>query len=49
MLSGRGNGFISLEFMSQDHPSPPGPETCDGQGMIMTFEVDDAAKAHERR
>lgn len=38
----------SLAFMTPDHPSrPPGPEPFDGKGMILTFQVEDAAAAHE--
>lgn len=43
MLSHAGDGAISLGLMSADHPSsPPGPETFDGRGMIITVQVDDA-------
>lgn len=36
-------------FMHPDHPSvPPGPEAFNGQGMILTIEVSDAAAMHER-
>lgn len=35
--------------MHPDHPSiPPGPETFDGLGMILTVEVSDAAAVFER-
>jgi len=45
MLGTRASGEISLGFMSSDHPtSPPGPEAFDGRGMIVTVQVDDAAK-----
>lgn len=37
----------ALAFMTPDHPSrPPGPEPFDGKGMILTFQVEDAAAAH---
>lgn len=39
----------TLAFMSPDHPSnPPGPETFDGRGMILTIEVADVSAAHDR-
>jgi catechol 2,3-dioxygenase-like lactoylglutathione lyase family enzyme len=39
----------TLAFMHPDHPSnPPGPESFDGRGMILTIEVADAAAAFER-
>ncbi|QYU70056.1 VOC family protein [Leptolyngbya sp. 15MV] len=39
----------TLAFMHPDHPSnPPGPETFDGRGMIVTIEVADAAAAFAR-
>lgn len=37
----------ALAFMTPHHPSrPPGPEPFDGKGMILTFQVEDAAAAH---
>ncbi len=46
MLGARSTGEISLGFMSSDHPTnPPGPEPFDGRGMIVTVQVEDAAKA----
>jgi catechol 2,3-dioxygenase-like lactoylglutathione lyase family enzyme len=49
MLARREGGPIVLGLMTADHPSkPPGPETFDGRGMIMTFQVDDAAAEHKR-
>ena len=49
MLSANEGGPICLGLMSPDHPSrPPGPETFDGRGMIITAQVADAAAAHER-
>ncbi len=45
MLADHEGGPITLGLMSADHPSnPPGPETFDGPGMIMTFQVDNAAQ-----
>lgn len=39
----------TLAFMDPDHPSnPPGPESFDGRGMIVTIEVADAAAALAR-
>lgn len=49
MLSHRDDGSISLGLMASDHPSsPPGPEIFEGQGMIWTVQVDDAATLHAR-
>ena len=49
MLSDRDDGTITLGLMSRDHPTnPPGPETFDGQGMILTFQVADAAGTFAR-
>jgi uncharacterized glyoxalase superfamily protein PhnB len=50
LLAGKGENETTplLAFMSPDHPSsPPGPETFSGLGMILTFEVADAAAAHD--
>lgn len=39
----------TLAFMHPDHPSnPPGPESFNGLGMILTLEVGDAASDFER-
>jgi len=39
-----GEGTVALAFMSPDHPSrPPGPETFNGQGLLLTLQTDDAA------
>src|SRR5690606_21042203 len=44
-----GTRGATLAFMHPDHPSnPPGPESFDGRGMILTVEVSDAAGAFER-
>jgi predicted enzyme related to lactoylglutathione lyase len=49
MLSHRDDGSISLGLMASDHPSsPPGPEIFEGQGIIWTVQVDDAATLHAR-
>lgn len=38
----------TVAFMTPAHPSaPPGPEAFSGLGMILTFEVADAAAAHD--
>lgn len=51
-LSGPADGETrgaTLAFMHPDHPSnPPGPESFDGPGMILTVEVADAAAFHDR-
>lgn len=40
------NGNICLGLMSSGHPThPPGPDVFNGRGMIVTIEVEDAAKA----
>jgi uncharacterized glyoxalase superfamily protein PhnB len=47
MLSLSDSGSISVGLMSSDHPSsPPGPETFEGRGMILTLQVDDAQTLH---
>jgi uncharacterized glyoxalase superfamily protein PhnB len=47
MLSHTEVGSISIGLMSSDHPSrPPGPETFDGPGMLLTLQVDDARALH---
>lgn len=39
----------TLAFMHPDHPSiPPGPESFDGRGMILTVEVADATAVFAR-
>jgi catechol 2,3-dioxygenase-like lactoylglutathione lyase family enzyme len=49
MLARKAGGPIVLGLMSAEHPSrPPGPETFNGLGMIMTFQVEDAAAEHKR-
>jgi catechol 2,3-dioxygenase-like lactoylglutathione lyase family enzyme len=46
MLARKEGGPIVLGLMTADHPSnPPGPETFGGRGMILTLQVEDAAKA----
>ncbi|HWM94361.1 MAG TPA: VOC family protein [Thermoanaerobaculia bacterium] len=50
VLLGTGAGAgTHLAFMHPDHPSaPPGPETFNGKGMCLEFQVEDAALEHER-
>lgn len=49
MLARKEGGPIVLGLTMADHPSkPPGPEAFDGKGMIMTFQVEDAAAEHKR-
>lgn len=44
-----GTRGATLAFMHPDHPSnPPGPESFNGLGMILTVEVSDAASVFER-
>ncbi len=43
ILSNGPDGPLCLGLMSPDHPSrPPGPETFNGEGIILTIEVADA-------
>jgi len=45
VMLGRSAGGISLGFMASNHPThPPSPDVFDGRGMIVTIQVDDAAK-----
>ncbi|MFM9849895.1 MAG: VOC family protein [Hyphomicrobiaceae bacterium] len=49
MLSSGADGTISLGLMMADHPSnPPGPEVFNGQGMIMTMQVEDVSDVYAR-
>lgn len=46
MLGNARSGRIAIGLMTPDHPTnPPGPEVFDGKGMIVTVQVEDAAKA----
>ena len=46
VMLGRSAGEISLGFIASNHPThPPGSEVFNGRGMIVTIQVDDAAKA----
>lgn len=43
------NRGATLAFMHPDHPSnPPGPESFNGSGMILTVEVADATAMFDR-
>lgn len=43
-----GSRGATLAFMKPDHPTnPPGPESFNGLGMILTVEVDDAGATFE--
>jgi uncharacterized glyoxalase superfamily protein PhnB len=47
ILSADSGGSIALGLMTADHPStPPGPETFNGRGMIVTVQVESAADAY---
>lgn len=49
MLARPGEEIIALGLMSREHPSlPPGPELFDGQGVLWTVQVSDAAALYER-
>jgi catechol 2,3-dioxygenase-like lactoylglutathione lyase family enzyme len=38
-----------IAFIAPDHPSqPPGPEAFDGEGILLTFQVHDAASEFDR-
>lgn len=44
-----GTRGATLAFMHPDHPSnPPGPESFNGRGMILTVEVSNAQEAFDR-
>ncbi|AUH35093.1 VOC family protein [Paracoccus tegillarcae] len=44
-----GTRGATLAFMHPDHPSnPPGPESFDGRGMILTVQVPDSAAMFDR-
>jgi catechol 2,3-dioxygenase-like lactoylglutathione lyase family enzyme len=49
LLSAAAEGRASLAFMHPSHPSaPPGPETFNGKGMCLEFQVADAKAEYER-
>jgi catechol 2,3-dioxygenase-like lactoylglutathione lyase family enzyme len=48
-LAASGDHPFGIAFMSPDHPSrPPGPETFNGKGILLTVQVADAAAEHAR-
>jgi uncharacterized glyoxalase superfamily protein PhnB len=48
-LAAAGDHAFGLAFMAPDHPSrPPGPETFNGKGMLLTVQVADARGEFER-
>lgn len=48
-LAATGDHPFGIAFMSPDHPSrPPGPETFDGKGMLLTVQVADARAEFDR-
>lgn len=49
LLSLPGEPGARLAFMAPDHPStPPGAETFTGDGLFLTFQVEDAGAEFER-
>ena len=49
LLSSGGGRPVSLAFMRGDHPStPPSPAAYQGDGMFLTFQVEDAQAEYER-
>jgi uncharacterized glyoxalase superfamily protein PhnB len=48
-LAGAGDHAFGIAFMTPDHPSqPPGSETFNGKGILITVQVADAAAEFER-
>lgn len=48
LLGAAESGRATLAFMHPSHPSaPPGPETFNGKGMCLEFEVADASSTYE--
>ena len=48
-LAAAGDHAFGIAFMAPDHPShPPGPETFNGKGMLVTVQVADARAEFER-
>jgi catechol 2,3-dioxygenase-like lactoylglutathione lyase family enzyme len=48
-LAATGDHLFGIAFMAPDHPSrPPGPETFNGKGMLLTVQVADARAEFER-
>jgi catechol 2,3-dioxygenase-like lactoylglutathione lyase family enzyme len=49
LMASSGERPVSLAFMHPNHPSaPPGPETFNGKGMCLEFQVADARAEHEQ-
>jgi catechol 2,3-dioxygenase-like lactoylglutathione lyase family enzyme len=49
LVNGSGERPITLAFMHSEHPSsPPSPAPYRGDGMFITFQVEDAAREYER-
>jgi catechol 2,3-dioxygenase-like lactoylglutathione lyase family enzyme len=49
LLTGSGERTVSLAFMRSDHPStPPSPGVYRGDGMFLTFQVEDARAEYGR-
>jgi catechol 2,3-dioxygenase-like lactoylglutathione lyase family enzyme len=49
LLTSGGERPVSLAFMSSEHPStPPSPTAYRGDGMFLTFQVEDAQAEYER-
>jgi len=48
-LVAAGEGSPGIAFMAPEHPSrPPGPEAFQGDGILLTLQVEDAAAEYER-
>jgi catechol 2,3-dioxygenase-like lactoylglutathione lyase family enzyme len=48
-LASAGEPARGVAFMAPDHPSqPPGPERFSGEGVFLTFQVEDARAEFER-
>ena len=48
-LAADGDHPFGLAFMAPEHPSqPPGPDTFNGKGLLITMQVDDAATEFAR-
>jgi catechol 2,3-dioxygenase-like lactoylglutathione lyase family enzyme len=49
VLSSAGDRPATLAFMHSEHPStPPSPDRYSGDGMFITFQVEDARSEYER-
>lgn len=48
-LAAQGERPFGLALMSPDHPSqPPGSDAFDGRGLLITLQVEDAAREYAR-